>query len=167
MVIEKQFQTSVSLHHNAMRDIFHSNSSSKWFYGSFLGASIILIILSAFNIFIGGRALSYSDFYPVVVIIFLFAYVPALQYWGVRRSFLSNPSAHQMQNYSFSEEGIRNYGRGIDIKLKWDKIIRIHKTKKFLLFFGSKNCAYFIPNKLVTNDEYKKICSWHKDYSEK
>jgi hypothetical protein len=164
-MIEKQFTPTAAMHFKASREIYHSNKASFAFYAFFIGIPALLLIFYI----VTGKGASYEVvpnipawLFLLLCAIYALALTLALQYWGIRKSLLSNPSANQAQNYQISEEGIRNYGLGVDVTLGWDKIIKIKKNKKFLLLFISKSVAYFIPVGLVSEREIKEIESWHK-----
>lgn len=164
-MIEKQFTPTVAMHFKASREIYHSNKASFAFYGFFIGIPSLLLIFYIFT----GKGASYEVVpgisawvFLVLCVIYAFAFTPALQYWGIRKTLLSNPSANQTQNYQISEDGIRNYGLGVDVTLGWDKIVRIKTSKKFLLLFISKSVAYFIPIGLISEQEIEEIESWYK-----
>ena len=153
------------MHFNASREIYHSNKASFVFYGFFIGVPTLLLIFYI----VTGKGASHEVvpgisawLFLILCALYVFAFTPALQYWGIRKSLLSNPSANQTQNYQISEGGIRNYGLGVDVTLGWDKIVRIKTSKKFLLLFISKSMAYFIPIGLVSEKEIREIESWHK-----
>ncbi|MCB1925195.1 MAG: YcxB family protein [Gammaproteobacteria bacterium] len=162
-MIEKRFTPTVSMFFRASREILHSNKSVLWFYGFFLGMPIFLIGLfiltgkgSSHEVVPGISAWAFFG----LCAFYVFGLTPALQYWEVRKSVLSNPSANQEQVYAISEEGVRNFGRGIDVSLGWDKITRIRVSKHFLLLFISKKVAYFIPRDLLSEQEIEEINTW-------
>lgn len=96
-MIEKQFTPTIAMHFKASREIFHSNKASFAFYGFFIGMPTLLLTFYV----VTGRGASY-DVIPgisawlflVLCGIYVFAFTPALQYWGIRKSLLSNPSAN-------------------------------------------------------------------------
>ena len=164
-MIEKEFTPTVSLFYKASREIFHSNMVSLAFYGFFLGLPALLLTYYVAR----GMSLNHVVFAEVpawavlaICVFYALAFMPALQYWGVRKSVLSNPSANQAQHYTVSEEGIRNHGLGVEVTLSWDKVVRIHESKSFLLFYISKYVAYFIPLNLLSPSEIEEIKQWHK-----
>lgn len=149
----------------ASREIFHSNKFSFLFYGFFIGIPAFLVVFYI----VTGKGVSYEVvpsisawLFLVLCGIYVFVFTPALQFWGIRKSLLSNPSANQTQNYQINKDGVRNYGLGVDVALSWDKIVRIKISKKFLLLFISKSVAYFIPIGLVSEQEIREIENWHK-----
>ena len=99
-----------------------------------------------------------------LLIILLLAYpmisVPIMQFMQVRKAFQSNPSSQKKQNYEITENGVKNYGEGFNVDIGWENITRIETSKDFILLFISKNCAYYLPKELVTNEEYEKIRQW-------
>jgi hypothetical protein len=162
-MIEKEFTPTIPMFYKASREIFHSNKSSYLLYAFFLGIPALLMVYYL----ITGKGASYEVIPGIsawmlmlICVIYVFVLIPALQYWGVRKNVLSNPSANQSQNYTIDEAGVRNHGFGVEVSLSWDKIIRIKVTKNFVLLFISKNIAYFLPRELITLSEIDEIKKW-------
>lgn len=147
----------------ASREIFHSNMSSLLFYGFFLGVPLFFLL----SFIITGKGASHElipgisvGLFFLISLFFVFGLTPVLQYWEIRKSVLTSPSANQEQIYAISENGVRNYGRGVDVSMEWDKIIRLRLTRRFFLMFISRNVAYFIPRDLLSAQEIEQIESW-------
>lgn len=164
-MIQKHFTPSVAIFFKASREIFHLNKTAYLFYSFFVGVPVLLLLLGIAR----GHSLSHNvvagiPMWGIILIclFYVFVFVPALQYWNVRKSVLSNRTANQTQNYDLSETGVHNYGAGIDVVIDWDKIIRIRKSRHFLLLYISKNMAYFIPLNLLSSVEIEQINEWHK-----
>lgn len=162
-MITKQFTPNVALFYLASRQIFHLSPLTALMYVALLG---LPAVLAAFML-AGGHSLTQPVVpgLPVWALLaiglcYALMLMPALQYLSVRRSVLSNPSANQQQNYEISEHGIRNFGSGVDVMLGWDKIVRLHRSRNFLLFFVSPRVAYFIPLSLITPAELAQIETW-------
>jgi hypothetical protein len=164
-MITKQFQSTVALFYKASQETFYSTQRAKLFYGFFLGLPAVLI---AFYI-LSGKSLTKSTLFglPVLVIsgicvFYALCFMPTLQYFAVRKYARSNPSINQLQNYTISKKGIRNFGNGFDSTLRWDDIIQVHQSKHFLLLYISNTSAYFIPLNILLPSEIEQIESWSK-----
>ena len=93
----------------ASREIFHSNKFSFLFYGFFIGIPAFLVVFYI----VTGKGVSYEVvpsisawLFLVLCGIYVFVFTPALQFWGIRKSLLSNPSANQTQNYQINKDGV-------------------------------------------------------------
>jgi hypothetical protein len=165
-MIQKHFTPTVTLFFKASREIFHSNKTSYLFYGFFVGVPIFLLLLGIAS----GKNLSHAVVAGIpawgmvfISVFYAIGLIPALQYWNIRKSVLSNRTANQSQNYDLDENGIRNYGAGVDVAIDWGKVIRIRKSRNFLLFYISRNMAYFIPLNLLSITEIEQIHKWYKE----
>jgi len=162
-MIEKQFTPTVSLFYKATREIFHSSRTAIIFYGFFVGLPVILFVTILIIEQITSKSIDTGiPTWGILIfcVLYAFGFMPALQYWNIKKALNSNPSANQTQNYTISEKGIRNYGLGVDVTLSWDKIIKTHKSKNYLLFYISSNSAYFIPLSLLGSTEIEQIYGW-------
>lgn len=163
-MIKKEFQPTVPMAFGAVRDIFHSTSAGKLFYALFLGPAALLLLFDL----LGGKGLDASigiadlpDWIIAAgILVFILGFFPATQYRAVSKSWRSSPSASVKQTYEISESGVRNFGEGFRVELAWDKITRIKATKRFLLIFVSRNCAYFMPRSLLSDAEIMQIQAW-------
>lgn len=137
----------------------------KIFYAFFVGLPI-LVIATKLYVGKGFTELEFGLFPTWLLIILLFAYpillMPMTQYFQVRKAFNSNPSAQQRQNYEITDKGIKSYGGGFSVELGWESIPKIELSKDFVLLFISKNCAYYIPKELVSEEEYRQMEVWKK-----
>ena len=162
-MITKSFQTDVSNQYRACRQIFHKTTGAKLIYGFFISLPILLILMKLYI----GKGFSGLEFGLIPTWLFiglLFAYplilMPIMQFFQVRKAFNSNPSAQQRQNYEITDKGIRNFGDGFNVELSWESIPKIEKSKDFVLLFMSKNCAYYLPKDLVSEQEYQQMEEW-------
>jgi len=159
-MIEKSFQPSVKLFFRATREIINGTWALKIMMVMAVALPIAAIAITAFtniklSAAIWGGALG--------LFIYTFFVLPLFQYFSIKRNLAGNPSANQAQQYEISECGIRNFGHGVDIKLGWEKIVRVRLSKSFVLFYISKHSAYFIPRELVNPAELEQISRWHAE----
>ncbi|WP_460052469.1 YcxB family protein [Sessilibacter sp. MAH2] len=164
-MITKSFQNNFQNQFKASRQIFHKTTGAKLFYGFFIGLPLIFIILKVY----AGEGFTQLEFgfIPTWLLLFLMfgyplVFTPAIQYFQLRKAFNSNPSAQQKQHYEISEKGVKIFGEGFSVELGWENIPRIELSKDFVLLFISKNCAYYLPKQLISNDEYKQLLAWKK-----
>ncbi|MGH1441811.1 MAG: YcxB family protein [Cellvibrionaceae bacterium] len=156
LVVKKDFKPTVKTLYKAIREIFHSTKSSWIMYICLVFIPAAYCIYKLITTSINNGHITFL----LIALAYSFALLPAVQFWCARRSLLSNPSANQVQNYEISEDGIRNYTEGAEVRLSWDKIIKVKVSKNFLLFFFSRNCAYYLPISLVSSEEIKQIVDW-------
>jgi hypothetical protein len=156
MKLEKEFKPSAKLLFGAQREIYHSTNTSKIIYFLFGVVPLIVILGSVFFYQSWTMVCTYS----LMAIAFVSIQLPLTQYWQIKKGLKSNKSANQIQKMTFSEDGFRNFGEGVDINLSWNKIVKIVRSKNFVLFYISNNCAYFLPSHLISNAEFEKISSW-------
>jgi hypothetical protein len=164
-MITQSFQTDVKSLFKASRQIFHKTTDAKLFYGFFIGLPLILIALKLY-IGKGFNQLEFG-FMPTWLLLLLslgypILFMPIVQYFQIRKSFNSSPSAKKMQNYEISEKGVKNFGEGFSVELGWESIPRIELSKDYLLLFISKNCAYYLPKELISSEEYQQLLAWKK-----
>lgn len=159
-MIEKSFQPSVKLFFKATREIINGTWPVKVMITMALVLPIAAIAITALT-----NIKLFAATWGGVSGLFIYTFValPIFQFFGIKRNLASNPSANQAQQYEISERGIRNFGNGVDISLDWSKIVRVRLSKSFVLFYISKNAAYFIPKELVTSAELEQISQWHSE----
>ena len=80
-------------------------------------------------------------FFPLIVFPIHLA-LPAYMAWLTRRQ--SALWAGE-QEFAFSDAGIRTRGAAATGALRWDAIMRVAETSRFILFFTSDQCGYFVP----------------------
>ena len=161
-MITKQFTPTAAMFYKASRAMFHLTRKAKMFYGLFLLLPAVLLIFYVLR----GENLTKPAIFglPVlalfgVCVLYALCVMPLLQYLAVRKYFRTNPSVSQQQNYTISEKGVRNFGKGVDASFGWEKIW-VRETKHFLLFYISKNNAYFIPLDILSPSEIDQIALW-------
>ena len=84
---------------------------------------------------------------------------PSLVVFVSVKRFASNPSYCDDISYTFGEDGIIMNAKTFDATLKWEHIIKIKQTKKFLLLFAAAKMAYFIKTDRLTNEQIEFIKS--------
>lgn len=162
-MIHKSFPVDVALQFTASRQIFHRSPGSRWFYALFVGLPLIYLVI-AYN---QGYTLS-DDFLPnlpiwlfiLATMGYAFIITPLIQYYHVSKQFQQNMTAQKQQNYEINDKGFRNYGDGFNVEVEWKNVRSVEQTTKFLLFYITKNTAYFIPLNLMSETEIKTIKEW-------
>lgn len=157
-MIEKSFQPTAKLFFKATREIVNGT----WFVKTMTILAVALpAIVIGLSVFTSIKLSAATWGGAFGLFLYTFTVLPLAQFIGIKRNLASNPSANQTQQYTFSERGLRNFGNGVDVNLDWKKIVKIKPSKNFVLFYISKNSAYFIPKELVTPAELEKISQWH------
>lgn len=157
-MIEKNFQPSARLFFKATREIINGT----WPVRIMINMTLVLPIAAIAITALTNIKLSAATWGGVSgLFIYTFVALPLFQFISIKRNLASNPSANQAQQYEISEHGFRNFGNGVDIILDWSKIVRVRISNSFVLFYISKNAAYFIPKELVTSAELEQIFQWH------
>jgi len=162
-MIEKSFHPSAKLFFRASREI--------------VGGTIQVKILNTLAIVLPIGAASLSIFCGIQLSgavwggiaglsIYTFFCSPLFEYLSIKRNLASNPSSNQTLGYTFSKHGLRNFGNGIDVNLEWKNITKIKKTRHFVLFFISRNVAYFIPKEMLSPTELEEIHQWYSVQSD-
>lgn len=166
-MITKQFMPTAAMFYKASRAMFHLTRKAKMFYGFFVLLPTVLLIFYIFR----GESLTKPAIFglPVlalfgVCVLYALCVMPLLQYFAVRKYFRANPSVNQLQNYTISEKGIRNFGNGFNSSFGWDKIW-VRESRHFLLFYISRNNAYFIPLDILSPSEIDQIAYWDRNKS--
>lgn len=166
-MITKEFQPTVPLFYRASREIYHLTFAGRAFYGFFVGGALILIALSmALDGFVWSRSMFGIPTWGIIcaTLVYVFILTPLIQYRAIKTNVKSNPSASARQYYEITENGLKNHGEGFSVDLSWEKICKIRVSKSFVLFFVSRNFAYFIPKNLVSEAEIEQVRQW-KDAS--
>lgn len=157
-MIEKSFQPTVKLFFKATREILNDTWPVKTMT---IAAVLFPVIVTAVTIFTSFKPSSAIWGGAFGLTIYTFAILPFIQFMSIKRNLTSNPSANQTQKYTLSDQGLRNFGSGVDVNLDWTKIIKIRSSENFVLFYIAKNMAYFIPKELVSDTELAQITQWH------
>ncbi len=162
-MIHKSFSVDVATQFTASRHIFHRSPAAKWFYAFFVGLPLVYLVVA----YDQGFTIS-DDFLPNLPIwLFMlatfgyaFIVMPLIQYYHVSKQFNQNMSAQKLQHYDITAVGFRNYGEGFNVDIVWNNVRAVEKTTQFLLFYITKNTAYFIPINLLTEIEINTIKGW-------
>ncbi|WP_236207215.1 YcxB family protein [Pseudomonas tohonis] len=157
-MIEKDFQPSSRLFFRATREIL----SATWPVRIMTVLALLLPVVAIAMVAFTNARFSAATWGGVLGLsAYTFLVLPLFQFLGVRRNLASNPSANQVQHYEFSESGIRNFGNGVNVNLDWGKVVRIRSSRSFVLFYISRNSAYFVPKELLTPGELRQIFQWY------
>lgn len=71
-----------------------------------------------------------------------------------------NPSAKENQNFEISEAGIKYYGEGFTNFVKWEDVVKVERSKNFSLLYNTKSSALYLPNEIVSVEEFQQIQRW-------
>ena len=162
-MIHKSFPVDLAMQFAAARQIFHRSSGARWFYALFVGLPLIYLVVAYNN----GYTLT-DNFLPnlpiwlfiLATMGYAFIITPLIQYYHARKPLRHNPGAQRQQNYALSAQGFRNYGDGFDVEVNWKNVRAVERSSRFLLFYISKNTAYYIPLHLLSEQEIKIIQEW-------
>lgn len=121
-------------------------------FGLPVGLSALGLLLGAFGT--GAPAWGNLPIWPWVFFpVFAFIGIPLLTRWQIHRAIKANPRLKGEIVRTVSAEGLECRDEGTSARFEWRSIMRVVETKEFYLIFYSRNCAYFIPRRLVPDAE--------------
>ncbi|MBS1669593.1 MAG: hypothetical protein JST58_19645 [Bacteroidetes bacterium] len=101
-----------------------------------------------------------SLIYPIVFAMLYFGII----YYSANRNFNSNPRASEEIEYTFTKDFFILKGQSFSSESTLDKVLKVTKTKNWLLIWQSRNNAHAIPLRLVTVNQLKDLkadLDWH------
>jgi len=78
---------------------------------------------------------------------------PLLRYWNAQGVTRDNPALRGTCEFEFGPDGLVTRTGITESKLGWEAVLEVVETDKFLLFFFSRQCAYFLPKRAIPPDE--------------
>lgn len=162
-MITKSFHIDIAMQFTASRQIFYRAPGAKWFFAFFVGLPLLYLVVAYNN----GYVID-DDFLPnmpiwlFILATFGYAFIvmPLIQYYQVSKQFQQNRTAQKKQHYEINASGFKNFGDGFAVEVQWKNVRAVEVTTKFLLFYITKNTAYFIPLTLFSKQELATIQEW-------
>ena len=84
--------------------------------------------------------------FPTVPLMFLI-FLPGIVYLQAKRSFKSNRRISEQIEYAFSDKNLIVTGESFSTTMTWEKILKVTKTKRWIMIWQNKNIANLIPVK--------------------
>lgn len=134
-----------------------SRPAIKFF--SFVMAITFLTVLA--NLFLKVTAFNNTTWSYLVI---PFAVI-ALTYYNAKKSFSSNEKASEQIEYDFGSRSFSVTGRSFNASYAWDSILKVSKTKGWIIVWQSKQSASPIPLRYFDQlqlDELKEILEQNK-----
>jgi hypothetical protein len=78
---------------------------------------------------------------------------PLVDRWAVRQMLKGNPAVYGPHTFEFTAEGFRVRSGLGESSVPWGTILEVRETVKFLLFFYTKSCAFFLPKRVIAPAE--------------
>ncbi|WP_157097870.1 YcxB family protein [Niabella ginsenosidivorans] len=87
--------------------------------------------------------------------VFLFPFIflvvlPVFVYVASKRDFKNNRRMHEQVEYVFDDQNLVINGESFNMTMTWDKIFRVTKTKRWILFWQTRNMASLVPLKDIS-----------------
>lgn len=120
-----------------------------------------VLILSILVAYVSGDPAEYlSRAFPWIVFMLLYLILRLasgpLGAWTLRRN---NPSIVAGTRHTISSAGYQVRCGQIDSTAQWGGLLRIVETKEFFLMFPAKHAAYYLPKRLLSQEEYATVRS--------
>lgn len=163
-MIKLKFAVTEQLLFRATRDIYKTARISLFLNVLLVVLPLLLFAVMAYQERSLGVTLWLIPLWvlPLLGLVFVTLLFPSLQYLAAVLHIRMTPLARQKQHYEFDAQGIRNYGQGMEIKLDWDRFVRVAVSKRYLLLFVSRGVAYFLPLKFLADREVEQIINWYQ-----
>jgi len=78
--------------------------------------------------------------------------LPALTRWQLRRTLATSPTLQGTLRRVLNEQGVEAHGTGAATTVAWHAVQRVEETPDFLFLFYSKNCAIYLPKRILGGD---------------
>jgi hypothetical protein len=78
---------------------------------------------------------------------------PRLRKRQVRRLYASAPALNGPQRYEFTEDGLAISNASVKNLIQWSAFVEAAETKEFFLLYYAKNCAYYVPRRIMGPEE--------------
>jgi hypothetical protein len=93
-----------------------------------------------------------SDLIAAVTLGAIFATMPFITRWCAKRCARKLPSLNNLIRWQISGSELKNSTEGQEARFVWDKIVKIHETKKGFLLFSQPRLAHWLPKKGFQNE---------------
>ena len=94
--------------------------------------------------------------WAVVVGLLLLQFImPIVQRRQLRRLYDETPSLRSPQTYEFTDTGIVTSGGATSTTVGWDSLVEVIETDEFFLFYHTKRTAFYLPKRVVTEEEQR------------
>jgi hypothetical protein len=115
----------------------------KWFIRIITAVMILDILLSLLFPKVVKASFPDSLLFPVIFLLLL----PLMIYVQAKRNFKNNRRVSEQIEYVFEDKNLIIAGESFNSTMTWDKILKVTKTKRWLLVWQTKNMANLIPLK--------------------
>ncbi len=85
--------------------------------------------------------------------VFWIALLPWSQRRGARRIAKRDPSVRGPQERTIDEAGYHALGNGVRVEVPWHAMAKAVESDRFFLFFYNKQCAYYIPKRVLSDSQ--------------
>lgn len=135
-------------------------SRSKW-YRRMQYAYVWLPLVFIGIALLAGRsllaAIRANLFWIVVLPLFGFVGLPAINRWAVKRQLRSNPMLGGPQSFALREDGLAMENRAGFSLVRWTTLLRVVESPEHFLFYYTAQCAYFLPRAAIPVGELQTV----------
>jgi len=111
---------------------------------------IILIVSSVMALFVFDK--TFADLTPPIVFGVIFATMPFLTRWTVKRRARKNPSIGNVITWEITDSGLKNSTVGAESKFVWEKLLKVEEREKGFLLFSQPRIAHWLPKHGFTGE---------------
>jgi len=165
MNITKQYSPTRASVFRALLEVYNITQRGKRYYFWVFGLIGLILALRLYN----GQSVQDPGIFGFPLwgeiagfLFVVFCVVPGLIYWATIYAMDGCQSLKHPQNWEITENAIRIRGKGMEVNLEWSHILHVKQGKRFLLFFISRNNAFFLPIGILSQDEIKQILTFQK-----
>jgi hypothetical protein len=137
-------------HYRASRDVAR-RIWTRWLGWGFAAVALVLAFLNYRAA--AGRVSAFSVFLNVLPWLFLGAIwlgmTPLLQWRAAKKLPSRDASVHGPQERIVDEAGYHSRGNSVALDIPWHAMVRGVETPGFFLFFYNKQCAYYLPKRVI------------------
>ncbi|HKV75276.1 MAG TPA: YcxB family protein [Gemmatimonadales bacterium] len=142
-------------HQRAMETIGRILGQRRWMYLLAFGGPAIMSGLPILADKLNGHPVDWGNaslWSWVLLPALVFWGFPAVTRWQLRRMMANSPTLQGTLRRVLNDRGVEAHGVGAATTVEWSAVQRFEETPEFLLFFYSKNCAVYIPTRVVGDD---------------
>jgi hypothetical protein len=157
MTVAATYEFDWREHYRASREVA-GRMWTRWLGWGFAAVALVLATLNYFAA--AGRVSALGIFLNILPWIAVgtawVALIPYTQRRAAKRLSSRDPSVKGPQTRTLDADGYHSRGNGVALDIPWHAMLRAVETSDFFLFFYNKQCAYYLPKRVLNATEIDK-----------
>ena len=151
MAITATFDFDPAEHYRATRAVYRRTALRfmPWAFAAVILGLLAWNLVPHWDDATGGGWLGSALPYIIFLLIWL-PLIPFMQRRAARKLPEHDPSARGTQERSVDVAGFHSRGNGVSLDVPWHVMRRAVETEEFFLFFYNKQCAYYLPKRVLS-----------------